>query len=74
MLMDAARFNLVGPPPQAIIGGSAPAVRHTPGLAPKHIRPPAWWKGDRAAFRSSVKAAEQIEPMALAAARRRGEV
>jgi hypothetical protein len=67
--MEAAGFSLVGPPPQAILGQVAPA-RHIPGLAPKHIRPPSWWKGDREAFKSSWRAAEQIEPMALAAAKR----
>jgi hypothetical protein len=72
LLMDAAGFSLVGPPPQAILGQAAPAARHIPGTAPKHIRAPSWWKGDRAAFRSSWRAAEQIEPMALAAATRQG--
>jgi len=70
--MDAAGFNLVGPAPREIWGQDAPAARHIPGLAPRNIRPPSWWKGDRAAFRSSWRAAEQIEPVALAAATRGG--
>lgn len=45
--------------------GQRPAPRHVPGMSRRDIRPPSWWKGDRAAWRSSVKAAEQLgEPAA----------
>lgn len=41
--------------------------RHVPGTAPDHIPPPSWWKGDTAAFLSSVGAGQQLgEPAALA--------
>lgn len=67
MLADAAA-ELDAPP---VIGGVPRVVRrHVPGTAPS-FRPPSWWQGDRAAFRNSVRAAEQIEPMSLAMARRR---
>lgn len=40
--------------------------RHVPGTAPDHIPPPSWWKGDTAAFMSSVGAGQQLgEPAAL---------
>lgn len=42
-----------------------PDPNHIPGTAPRHIRPPSWWKGDRAAYASTVAAAEQLgEPAA----------
>jgi hypothetical protein len=40
--------------------------QHVPGTAPDHIPAPSWWRGDRAAFRSSVAAGQQLgEPAAL---------
>lgn len=33
---------------------------HHPGLAPPGIPAPTWWKGDRAAFRTSVQAAGDL--------------
>jgi len=44
---------------------SRPDGRHVPGLAPASIPPPDWWRGDRAAFSSSVAAGQQLgEPAA----------
>lgn len=39
-----------------------------PGTSTHGIRPPSWWKGDRAAWSSTRAAAGQIEPAALRAA------
>jgi len=52
--------------------GGAPAMDpppgHVPGLARRDIRPPSWWKGDRAAFRSTVQAGRELgEPAARSA-------
>lgn len=55
-LADAADLDLTAQPVEP---------EHVPGTAPRHIRPPSWWKGNRAAFRSSVAAAAQLgEPVA----------
>ena len=63
MLADAAvELDATKPP--------APPRRHVPGTAPS-FRPPKWWRGDRAAWRNTMRAAEQHEPAALAAAKRR---
>lgn len=64
MLADAA-FELDATRPPAPV-----ARRHVPGTAPA-FRPPKWWRGDRAAWRGNIRAAEQYEPTALAAAKRR---
>lgn len=46
-------------------GPRRPDPAHVPGLAPRHIPAPSWWRGDRAAYRSSVAAAEELgEPAA----------
>ncbi len=58
-LYDTAALPAVTSP-----DGSPP--EHTPGLAPTNIPAPSWWKGNRAAFRSSVRAGQQLgEPAAL---------
>lgn len=31
-----------------------------PGTAPVGIKPPSWWRGDREAFRTSTRAADQL--------------
>lgn len=63
-LADAAADHAT-PAPTTAGNGQRPAPRHVPGLSRHDIRPPSWWKGDRAAWRSSVKAAEQLgEPAA----------
>lgn len=50
-----------------------PAGRHVAGLAPANIPPPSWWRGDRAAFSSSVAAGQQLgEPAAIRERPRRG--
>lgn len=56
LLIDAGRLDLTEAPA---------AAGHVPGTAPS-FRPPSWWKGNRAAFRSSVAAAQQLgEPAAM---------
>lgn len=52
-------------------GSRGPLVRGRaviPGTSTHGIRPPSWWKGDRAAWRSSIRAAEELgEPAAAKA-------
>lgn len=67
-LADADRVELVVRTAPA----AAPQRRHVPGTAPPGIRPPSWWKGDRAAFRSSQQAMSDITRRDLAGAAGRG--
>jgi hypothetical protein len=61
-LVQAGRIDLTARWTQA----AQPPAEHVPGTAPRHIRAPSWWKGNRQAFRSSVKAAQQLgEPAAM---------
>jgi len=59
-LIEAGRLDLAASP--------EPPQPHVPGTAPAWIRKPSWWKGDRAAFRSSVSAAEQLGELGAAGA------
>jgi hypothetical protein len=40
-----------------------PELDNVVALAPAGVRPPSWWKGDRAAFASNVKAQEQMSKL-----------
>lgn len=46
----------------------AAVAEHVPGLAPRNIPAPSWWKGDRGAWRSSVQAARDLDEPAAALA------
>lgn len=65
MLQRAAdMFATPVPPPVTSAAGVEPG--HVPGLAPRNIPAPSWWRGDRAAFRSMVQAGKDLgEPAAL---------
>lgn len=68
-LANAATVTELRPRPQApaVPEPTRPTADadHVPGLAPRHIRPPSWWRGDRAAYRNSVNAGEELgEPAA----------
>lgn len=66
-MADAVVAEVTAPAP------GRPAGRHIAGLAPGHIPPPSWWRGDRAAFSSSVAAGQQLgEPAAIRERPRRG--
>jgi hypothetical protein len=39
---------------------TTPEGEHIPGTAPPNIPPPRWWRGNRAAFQSSVGAASDL--------------
>jgi hypothetical protein len=63
------------------MAGNTPVVRtaarsdgkHVPGLAPANIPAPSWWRGDKAAFSSSVAAGQQLgEPAAVRERPRQG--
>lgn len=60
------------------IDAPAPAAasgRHVPGTAPTNIPAPSWWRGNRAAFSSSVAAGQQLgEPAALKERRRAPQI
>lgn len=45
-----------------------PVSGHVPGLAPRNIRPPSWWRGDRGAWSTSVQAARDLDEPAAALA------
>jgi hypothetical protein len=70
-----ARQKLRDAVEQAELAGNRPPVRpedrgkpHHPGTTPPGIPVPSWYKGDRAAFRTSVRAAQELgEPAALGA-------
>lgn len=69
--LAAAGALVVDRPPERQPDRATAQARHVPGTAPAWIRPPSWWKGDRAAFNTSVAAAEQLgEPAAKAFGRR----
>lgn len=60
---------LIGVDAPAPVATTAPIqqhqARHIPGLAPTTIRPPSWWRGNRAAWSTSVQAARELgEPAA----------
>lgn len=57
------------PTPRRAAGPS----RHVAGLAPPNIPAPSWWRGDRAAFATSVAAGQQLgEPAAMRERPRQG--
>jgi hypothetical protein len=64
-LAAAANLDVAAAPRLAPATPEQQQAEHVPGTAPRWIKPPDWWKGDRAAYRSSVKAADQLgEPAA----------
>lgn len=68
---DAHRIDLR----RRVVTAATAAVRGRsviPGTATHGIRPPSWWKGDRAAYAGMRAAASQIEPVALRMADARG--
>jgi hypothetical protein len=65
-MLDRAADMFDSPAPPAVTSAAGSTPGHIAGLAPVNIRPPSWWRGDRAAFRSMVAAGKELgEPAAL---------
>jgi hypothetical protein len=74
-LAAANDAHAVTVPTPGSITAAMPQVRGRaiiPGTSTHGIRPPSWWKGDRAAYKGMRAAAAEIEPTALRMADARG--